>query len=183
MVYSLPVRQGDYVNPGDLLLQSADLSTVLVRAFVDEPDVGRLAPGEVVEVTWDALPGRVWKSIVANIPTAVKLRGTRNVGEITFEADNHDLKLLPNVNVGVTVVTAEHRDVVSVPREAVHLDDSVPYVYQIVNDQLRRKNIQTSLSNLTQMEVTGGIEQNAAVALSAVNAKPLRDGLAVKVVQ
>lgn len=183
VVYSLPVRQGDYVNPGDLLLQSADLSTVLVRAFVDEPDVGRLAPGEVVEVTWDALPGRVWKSIVANIPTAVKLRGTRNVGEITFEADNHDLKLLPNVNVGVTVVTAEHRDVVSVPREAVHLDDSVPYVYQIVNDQLRRKNIQTSLSNLTQMEVTGGIEQNAAVALSAVNAKPLRDGLAVKVVQ
>jgi HlyD family secretion protein len=183
VVYSLPIHQGDYVNPGDLLLQAADLSKVQVRAFVDEPDMGRLSPGEIVEVTWDALPGRVWRSTVSNIPTTVKLRGTRNVGEITFEADNHDLKLLPNVNVGVTVVTAEHRDVLSVPREAVHLDDTVPYVYQIVDDQLRRRSIQTSLSNLTQMEVTGGIGESAAVALSANNAKPLRDGLAVRVVQ
>ena len=183
VVYSLPIHQGDYVNPGDLLLQAADLSKVLVRAFVDEPDVGRLTLGEIVEVTWDALPGRVWSSTVRNIPTTVKLRGTRNVGEITFEADNHDLKLLPNVNVGVTVVTAEHRDVLSVPREAVHLDDTVPYVYQIVDGQLWRRSIQTSLSNLTQMEVTGGIGESAAVALSASNAKPLRDGLAVRVVQ
>jgi hypothetical protein len=125
----------------------------------------------------------MWRSTVSNVPTTVKQRSTRNVGEITFQADNHDLKLLPNVNVGVTVVTAEHPDVVSVPREAIHLDDSVPYVYEIVNGQLRRRNIQTSLSNLTQMEVTGGILQNAAVALSSVNAKPLRDGLPVKVVQ
>ena len=183
VVYSLPVHQGDYVNPGDLLLQSADLSTVLVRAFVDEPDVGRLAPGETVEITWDALPERVWRSTVSNVPTAVKLRGTRNVGEITCQAENHDLKLLPNVNVGVTVITAEHKNVLGVPREAVHLDDTVPYVYQIVGDELRRKNIQTSLSNLTQMEVTDGIGENAAVALSAVNAKPLHEGLAVRLVQ
>src|SRR6266849_3777707 len=40
IVYSLPVHQGSYVNPGDLVLQEADLSKVLVRAFVDEPDVG-----------------------------------------------------------------------------------------------------------------------------------------------
>ena len=43
IVYSLPVHQGAYVNPGDLVLQEADLSKVLVRAYVDEPDVGRLA--------------------------------------------------------------------------------------------------------------------------------------------
>jgi HlyD family secretion protein len=43
VVYSLPVHQGAYVNPGDLVLQEADLSKVLVRAYVDEPDVGRLA--------------------------------------------------------------------------------------------------------------------------------------------
>ena len=40
VVYSLPVHQGAYVNPGDLVLQEADLSKVLVRAYVDEPDVG-----------------------------------------------------------------------------------------------------------------------------------------------
>ena len=40
IVYSLPVREGNYLNPGDLILQEADLSQVLVRAFVDEPVLG-----------------------------------------------------------------------------------------------------------------------------------------------
>src|SRR5579884_617913 len=35
-VYSVPVKSGAFVNSGDLLVQVADLHTVLVRAFVDE---------------------------------------------------------------------------------------------------------------------------------------------------
>ncbi|PYX94966.1 MAG: hypothetical protein DMG67_00045 [Acidobacteria bacterium] len=42
IVYSLPVRQGQYVNAGDLLVQVANLSKVQVRGFVDEPDIGRI---------------------------------------------------------------------------------------------------------------------------------------------
>ena len=136
VVYSLPVHLGAYVNPGDLVLQEADFSKVLVRAFVDEPDVGRLAPGQTIEVTWDAVPGRVWNGTVSTIPATVKLHGSRNVGETTCVVDNHDFKLLPNINVGVTIVTAEHRDVLTLPREAVRLDDSKPYVYQIVNNRI-----------------------------------------------
>ncbi len=182
VVYSLPLHLGAYVNPGDLVLQEADFSQVLVRAFVDEPDVGRLAPGQTIEVTWDALPGRVWNGTVSTIPATVKLHGSRNVGETTCVVDNHDFKLLPNINVGVTIVTAEHRDVLTLPREAVHLDDSKPYVYEIVNNELRRRSLQTSISNLTQVEVTGGIPEKTLVALAATNSKPLRDGLPVKVV-
>jgi HlyD family secretion protein len=182
VVYSLPVRQGGYVNPGDLVLQEADLSKVLVRAFVDEPDVGRLVPGQEIEVTWDALPGRIWKGAVNTIPAAVKLRGTRNVGETTCVVDNRDFKLLPNVNVGVTVITAEHKDVVTVPREAIRQSDSKTYVFQIVDDQLQRREVQTSISNLTQVEVVSGLAENTQVALTSINSKPLRNGLAVKVV-
>jgi HlyD family secretion protein len=182
IVFSLPLHQGAYVNPGDLILQEADLTKVLVRAFVDEPDVGRLTPGQKIEVTWDAIPGRIWNGTVNTIPTVVKLRGTRNVGETTCVVDNHDFKLLPNINVGITIVTAEHRGVLTVPREAVRQDDSVPYVYEIVNNELQRRDVQTSVSNLTLVEVTGGISDNAEVALASVNSKPLRSGLPVKVV-
>jgi HlyD family secretion protein len=182
VVYSLPVHQGAYVNSGDLVLQAADLSRVLVRAFVDEPDVGRLMPGQLLEVTWDAMPGRRWQSEITNIPATVKLHGTRNVGETTCAVDNHDFALLPNVNVSVTIVTEEHRDVLTVPREAVRSDAGRIYVYQIVNDQLQRRDIETSVSNLTQVEVTGGIQVNAAVALTSLNSKPLHDGLAVRVI-
>jgi HlyD family secretion protein len=182
IVFSLPLHQGAYVNPGDLILQEADLTKVLVRAFVDEPDVGRLTPGQNIEVTWDAIPGRIWNGTVNTIPTVVKLRGTRNVGETTCVVDNHDFKLLPNINVGITIVTAEHRGVLTVPREAVRQDDSVPYVYEIVNNELQRRDVQTSVSNLTLVEVTSGISDNAEVALASVNSKPLHSGLPVKVV-
>ena len=142
------MHQGSYVNPGDLVLQEADLSKVLVRAFVDEPDVGRLARGQPIQLTWDAVPGRTWQGTVNTIPSTVKLLGTRNVGETTCVVDNQDLKLLPNINVGVTIVTAEHHNALTVPREAVRLDDSKTFVFQIVNDELKRRDIQTSISNL-----------------------------------
>ena len=185
IVYSLPALQGAYLNPGDLVLQAADLSKVRVRAFVDEPDIGRLAPGDKIEVTWDALPERTWQGTVSVIPAVIKLHGTRNVGETTCVVDNKDFKLLPNVNVGVTIITAEHRDVLTVPRESVHQDDdSKAYVYEIVNNELLRRYVQTSISNLTKVEVTGGLAEKALIALGPTNpnSKPLRNGLAVKVV-
>ena len=182
VVYSLPVRQGSYVSPGDLVLQEADLSKVLVRAFVDEPDVARLAPGQEVNVTWDAIPGRVWDGKLPSVPTTLRLHGTRNVGETTCVLNNSDRKLLPNVNVGVNIVTAEHKDALMVPREAIHQDDSKPYLYQILDNELRRRDVETSISNLTQVEITGGVLENAVVALASTNSKPLHSGLIVKVV-
>src|SRR6202161_2663698 len=44
ILYSLPVRVGDYVHVGDVLAEMADLHQVRVRAFVDEPDLGWLPP-------------------------------------------------------------------------------------------------------------------------------------------
>jgi len=180
IVYSLPARQGGFVAAGDLLLQVADLRKVLVRAFVDEPDVGRLAPGDPIEITWDAVPGRVWRSAVTAVPSTVKLRGSRNVGETTSIVDNKDLKLLPNINVGVTIVAAEHDHVLVVPREAVRMDDSKPYVLQVVGHELKRRDVETSLSNLTEVEVTRGLSAKDVVAINAWNGKPIGDGTQVK---
>ncbi|MFZ0997523.1 MAG: efflux RND transporter periplasmic adaptor subunit [Candidatus Sulfotelmatobacter sp.] len=183
IVYALPVKQGAYVQTGDLLLQEGDLSHMLVRAFVDEPDIGRLATGENIEVTWDALPDRIWKGVVNTVPSTVKLRGARNVGEVTCTLDNHDLRLLPNVNVGVTVITAEHSGVLTLLREAVRMDDTKPYVYLVVNGELKRREVEVSLQNLTQVEITGGLPENSVVALSSADAnKPLVDGARVRVV-
>ena len=182
IVYSVPVRTGTYLNPGDLILQEADLSQVLVRSFVDEPDVARLSPGQRIEVAWDAMPGRVWTGSVTAIPAVVKLHGTRNVGETTCIVANPDYKLLPNINVGVTIVTAQHENALAVPREALRQDDGTPYVYQIIDNQLLRRNVQTSISNLTQAEISSGVSEGALVALGSTNSKPLHDRLTVRVV-
>lgn len=182
IVYSLPVKQGSFVQAGDLLLQEGDLSKVLVRAFVDEPDVGRLQHGQKVEVSWDALPGRIWEGAVTTIPSTVKLHGSRNVGEMTCAVDNPEAHLLPNVNVGVTIVIAVHNDVLTLQRDALRTDDTKPYVYQVVDGRLKRQPVEISLQNLTRVEITAGLSEGASVALPAEESKPLVDGASVKVV-
>jgi HlyD family secretion protein len=181
VVYSLPVKPGAFVQAGDLLLQEADLSRLLVRAFVDEPDIGRLQTGQKVEITWDAIPGRIWTGSVNTVPSTVKLRLTRNVGETTCLVDNQDLRLLPNVNVGVTIIVTQHDNVLTLQRDAVHVDDDNPYVFHIVGNRLKRQGVAFSLQNLTRVEITSGLAEGDAVALPAED-KPLVDGATVKVV-
>jgi HlyD family secretion protein len=180
IVYSLPVKQGGFVGAGDLLLQLADLRKVTVRAFVDEPDIGKLSPGDPIEITWDAVPGRVWRSSVTSVPSTVRLRGSRNVGETTCLVDNPDLKLLPNINVGVTIVAAAHENVLVIPREAVRTDDGRPYVLKVDGHELKRRDVQTSLANLTQIEVKSGLSARDIIAINSINGKPIGEGTQVK---
>lgn len=183
LVYSLPVRAGQFVGTGDLLVQVADLSKVQLRAFVDEPDVGKLQPDQTVRVSWDALSGRTWQGKVTQVPTTVVTLGTRNVGQFTCIVDNPEEKLLPNVNVNVTIITAQHDNALTVPREAIHQDNGKRFVYQIVDGELKRRDVQTSLSSLTKMEITQGLADNAVVALSAENQQPLKPGASVRVIE
>lgn len=178
-VYYMTMRPGYFVNPGDLLVQVADLSRVRVTAFVDEPDIGKLAKDQMVNITWDAVPGRVWHGTVTQVPTTVVVRGARSVGDITCEVDNSDRKLLPGVNVSVAIVTGQHENVLTVPREAVHQDDGKRYVFEVVNDSLVRREVQTGISNLTDVEITSGVSQGAKIALGAYNNQSLHDGMKV----
>jgi HlyD family secretion protein len=179
-VYNLPAKKDQFVAAGDLLVQVADLRRVRVRAFVDEPDIGRLQVGQPVEIAWDALPGRIWKGTIETLPTNVVQRGTRMVGEVTCILDNADLKLLPNTNVSVAIIQARHENALTVPREAVREDGEGKYVFQVVNGELKRRNVKTSVSNLTRVEITSGIPDDAVLALGAVNMQPLRTGMPVK---
>jgi len=53
-VYSLDARPSDFVEQGKLLLQMADLDHERVRAYFDEPDIGKLAVGQSILIKWDA---------------------------------------------------------------------------------------------------------------------------------
>ena len=182
-VYQLPVKPGSYVNGGDLLVQVANLEKVRVRAFVDEPEIGRLAKGQKVEIKWDATPGRTWDGTLTRVPTSVTMVGTRTVGEITSEIDNSDRKLLPNVNVNVSIIAARHDNALTVSREAVHDVDGKRYIYRIEDEKILAQEVQTGLSSLTRVEVLKGIPEGAVIALGAINAQPLRNGMDIKVVE
>ncbi len=182
-VYQLPVKPGAYVAPGSLLVQMANLDKLQVRAFVDEPEIGRLAKGQEVEISWDAIPGHVWHGTLTRVPTVVTTLGTRSVGEITSEIPNNDRRLLPNVNANVSIITARHDNALTVSRESVHDLDGKRYVYQILKNRLTPQEVETGISSLTRVELLKGVTEGAEIARGAANAQPLRSGMDVKVVQ
>jgi hypothetical protein len=64
----------------------------------------------------------------------------------------------------------------------MHIDDSVPYVFKITDNRIKRQNIQFSLQNLTRVEVTSGLSAGDQVALPVEEMKPMFDGASVKVI-
>ena len=63
------------------------------------------------------------------------------------------------------------------------MDDTKPYVYQVVDNELKRRDVEVSLQNLTQVEITSGLPEHSTVALSSADTKPLIDGARVKAVE
>jgi HlyD family secretion protein len=182
-VYFLPARTGAYVSVGDLLLQEADLSQVRVRAFVDEPEIGHLALGQTVKITWDALPGHTWQGTVTTLPSTVVNRGSRVVGEILCTVDNSERLLLPNVDVNTTIIASNKQDALTVPREAVHEDDGHNYVYLLRDGHLHRRDVKLGISNLTRVEIISGISGNETIAVQSYSPSPMADGIEAKVVE
>ena len=94
-VYSLPFSQFDFVQAGQDILDVADLNRLQVRAYFDEPDIGKLAVGQPVKIVWDAKPGEEWHGHVTRVPTTIMTSGTRNVGECLVTVDNARGILIP----------------------------------------------------------------------------------------
>src|ERR1035441_5612076 len=102
-VYSVNAGPTEFAEEGKLLLQMADLHHERVRAYFDEPEIGRLAVGQKIQIKWDAKPGRVWNGHIELTPVTVINLGTRSVGEVLVKIDDVDGDLLPDTNVTVTV--------------------------------------------------------------------------------
>jgi HlyD family secretion protein len=183
-VYSVPVAQYDYVPAGEDLLDIADLNQIQVRAYFDEPEIGKLQNGQKVKIVWDAKPNMTWHGHIDQVPSTVITYGTRNVGECLITVDDARGDLLPNTNVTVTVTTSQSSNVLSIPREALHTDGPRDYVFRIVNNKLVRTPVQLGVSvNLTRAEIVSGLSENDIVALSATSNSDLSNGLPVKIVE
>ncbi|MFZ0637327.1 MAG: efflux RND transporter periplasmic adaptor subunit [Candidatus Acidiferrales bacterium] len=177
-LYSLPVHAGDYVAVGQELAQIADLRKVQVRAFVDEPDLGGLAPDQEVRITWDAMPNREWSGRIEQIPKQVVAHGTRSVGEVLCSVDNDKLELLPNTNVSVWILEHARRNVLSVSRAAVRSDGPHRYVFFVDDGRLRRKEISVGIASASKYEILSGLSEGDRVAIPGD--VDLKDGMSVR---
>ncbi|HTV05893.1 MAG TPA: efflux RND transporter periplasmic adaptor subunit [Acidobacteriaceae bacterium] len=178
-VYLVPVSLTEYVQQGDLLLEMADLNKMQVRAYFDEPEIGKLRAGQPVTIQWDAEPTKVWHGQIVRVPSTIITYTTRNVGEVLVKIDDAHNDLLPNTNVRVTALVANISDALNIPREALHSEGGQPYVYVVSNGFLHRKPVVVGAINLTQVQILSGLKQGQIVALGSTNGEPVGDGVPI----
>ena len=176
-VYSLPVKVGDYVHVGDPVDSVADLRRVRVQAYVDEVDLGSVAPDQYVEVQWDGLPGRVWKGMTEVIPKQVVASEKRLVVYVLCSMDSRDQRLLPNTNVDLRIRLARHTTAIVVPRAAVRGQGEDRFVYVLQGNRVERRPIRIGIASTQEFEVLSGLQPGDRVALPG--AIELQNGMEV----
>jgi HlyD family secretion protein len=182
-VYHVEAGRTEFVEEGKLLLQLADLHHERVRAYFDEPEIGRLAVGQKIQIKWDAKQGHIWNGHIELTPITVMNLGTRSVGEVLVKIDDLDSELLPDTNVTVTATISSEPNTLSIPREALHSENGKTYVYRVVKNALQRAYVTTGTINLTQVAILSGLDEGDLVVTGSENGQPLQEGVPVKVVR
>ena len=178
VLYDFDLKQGTFVNPGELIGRVGRLDRVRVTVYVDEPDLGRVHIGEPVGITWDAMPGHQWKGTVDKLPTQVVKLDTRQVGEVGCVIENPDRDLLPNANITAEIQATTAENALVVPKEVVRRLGSETGVFLLQNDRVVWRKVSLGVASYTKMQVLSGLNEGDAVALPSE--KALKDGLRVE---
>lgn len=182
-IYTMDAAPSEYAEASKLLVEMADLHKERVRAYFDEPDLGRLATGQEVSIRWDAKPNREWHGHVSRLPVTVVTYTTRNVGEVLVDLDGAEDDLLPDTNVTVTVTTSSEPNALSMPREALHEQNGKYFVYKVVDNELKRVAVTIGTPNTTQVPILSGLDDGDIVATGSINGQPLQEGIPIKEVR
>lgn len=122
IVISRAVEPGQTVNAGmsapTLYVLAADLTKMQVNANIDEADVGRMRPGQVVTFRVDAFPSETFTGAVEQ----VRLQPTTVQNVVTYQTvinvPNEQLKLKPGMTANVTIEVNRKTNVLRIPAAA-----------------------------------------------------------------
>jgi len=176
--YQFDLRRGTFLQAGDLVANIGVLDRVRVTVYVDEPDLGRVAVGETVTITWTAMPGRKWKGVVDRMPTEVVPLGTRQVGEVGCVIENPDRDLLPGTNVDVEIQSKAVENALTIPREALLRQADQTGVFVLAHgNTVSWRPVSIGVATTTRAEAKDGLSDSDSIALPTD--KPLKTGMEV----
>src|SRR3984893_3836118 len=138
LVTNVPVREGETVvvgiqnAEGSTLMTLADMPVITAEVKVDETDIVNVSLNQPVDVTVDALPGRVFKGHVTEVGDQALLRttglsttqsttGTEEAKDfkvvVTLDKASDDLR--PGLSATAKITTAHKPDVLTIPIQAL----------------------------------------------------------------
>jgi HlyD family secretion protein len=178
VVYSLDLKPGAWITPGAIIASIGRVDRVKVNVYVDEPELGRVAAGMPVRITWDAQSGRAWKGAVERRPTEIVALGTRQVGEVVCVIENPGGDLLPGTNINAFIESKAVASALTIPKETLRREGGDLGVFTLNGDRLAWRKVTLGASSVTRSEVLAGLKDNDAVLLPTDEA--VADGMLVQ---
>lgn len=168
-VVSRNVYEGQYVKEGDVLFEIADFSKMWFVFNVYERDLSWIAPGQMVEITSPAVPGKVYEApidfIDPNLDPVTRSAKVRVILDNPLVGDGGEARrqLLHKV-YGDGVIHAETDPVVAVPRSAVLAPgaDAVAYIAE-GNSGYSPRRLKLGRAGDKVWEVTEGLKEGDQV--------------------
>lgn len=158
------IKSGSMISPWrPIVAELPDLSSMLVKTYVNEIDISKVQVGQKVEIGVDAFPDKKLNgevTQVANIGEQMK-NSTARVFEVIINVEGHDEELRPAMTTKNKIVTSILEDVLFVPLEALNTEDSIQFVYT----KSGKQQIETGESNNESIVVTRGLESGDQIYL------------------
>ena len=181
--YQFDIRQGTYLEVGALVATIGNLTQMRVRVYVDEPDLGRVAPNLPVEITWEARAGQRWQGRVTQTPTEIVTLGSRQVGVVICVIDNPNQELLPGTNIDANIISKVVQNAVSIPKQALQTTAQGSGVWKLDKaNHVQWQPVTAGISTITSVEIKSGLQLGDEVVLpsdatltNGMQVKPLAD--------
>jgi membrane fusion protein (multidrug efflux system) len=170
------VSPGAFVQAGTALVHLEKIDRLRVSFSVPELDFSRLAIGQQVSVTADAVPGESFTATIAAIDPLVDVSG--RALRVRAELDNSAMRLRPGMLARVTV-KGQSRDAVTVPEAAIVPRGEDTIVFVAAEDKAKEARVRTGKRAAGSVEILEGVEPGAQVVVAG-NTR-LSDGAAIKI--
>lgn len=163
-------RDADESEGEVIFLTLADLEHPLVRVYIDETDLQSFAVGCSAEVTFDAIPGRVFEGVVTQVSPVLVAMGNVNALEGLVKLENAVLTPQKTLVLGlsgtVDISCKKTSNVLLVPVAAVHEEDSSVYVYVLnQSGEKEKREIEVGARSSTFVEVRSGLQEGERVII------------------
>ena len=178
------VNLGDYVKDGADIVKLDDVSSVWVDFRLPERFLSRIKPGQDVETTLDALPGRKLKAVVGALDSQVDADGRSVL--VRARLANPDGVLRSGMFARARVVFSVREDALVVPEEALVPQGDKQFVVLVMPGDKgpvsKRVEARVGQRVAGKAELLSGVSDGDTVVLAGQARLMRADGQALRVV-